>query len=258
MQSTSVRNAYLREIRKAAAAGRCTPDGLVVAEGPHLISEARNSAWTIEQMFCSPDALTRFAGLLADYSGPITAVSQRALQSMADTETTQGILALLRPRRWTWADVLGNCPLLVVLDAIRDPGNLGTIARSAEAFGASGLLLAPETVRIFNGKALRAAAGSLFRLPFLEFQTREEILHRLALGGLKNYALTGHGPIPLTEADLASPCALFVGNEGAGLSLEFLTNAEGVAIQTCRVDSLNAAVACSVALFEAARQRKRP
>ncbi len=256
MQLISRRNPRIHEIRKAARTGRPTPAGLIVAEGPHLLTEAIDSFWSLEQVLCTPEALDQFAPILNKASAPVMEVSAQAFASLSTTESTQGVLSLLRPRRWTWDDMIRRRPALtVVLESIQDPGNVGTIIRSAEAFGATGILLADGCSRVSNGKLLRAAAGSIFRLPFLEQLTAAKIRVGLGSADLKIFALTSAGTSALTAIDLRSPCALLVGNEGSGLSSALLSNTETVKIPVVRVESLNAAVACSVALFEAARQR---
>ncbi len=255
MALTSTHNARLHEIRKAAKAGRPTPDGLIVAEGPHLLEELFDSAWRAEQIYGTEGALVHHAGLVSRLGAPATEVSGRGFASIAATEASQGLLALVRPKHWTWSDLTGGRALVVVLDAVQDPGNVGAIVRSAEAFGASGIILIEGSARASNGKVLRAAAGSLFRLPFLEGIGRSMAVEHLAAAGLQSYALEATGPTAFTGVDLRVPCALLVGNEGAGLSGEFFAAAQTIAIPTARVESLNVAIACSLVLFEAARQR---
>lgn len=256
MALTSLQNPRLQEIRKAAKAGRPTPDGLIVAEGPHLLEEVLRSSWGVREIYGTGEALERCSRQITRAAeAEVLEVSPRAFASIASTEATQGLLTLLRPREWTWQEVTVEPSLVVVLDAIQDPGNVGTIVRSCEAFGASGVVLTEGCARVSNGKALRAAAGSLFRLPLLEALPRAEILRHLDVRPLRLYALCATAQMRLEEADLRSPCALVVGNEGAGISREFLAVSEGLRIPTARVESLNAAVACSIPLFEAARQR---
>jgi RNA methyltransferase, TrmH family len=253
---SSPHNALLREIRKAVRSGRPTPDGLVVAEGPHLLQEALHSAWRVERVLHTPEAERRFPDLLDAADGLTIALPSRAFSPIATTETTQGIVALVRPFRWRWQDVIGSGrPLVVVLDTIQDPGNVGTILRSAEAFGATGILLTEGCAKSSNGKVLRAAAGSLFRLHFLEGLSHHEIVQHLVASRVKVYALDGSGHTLLTETSFRDPCALVTGNEGSGISPELLRVCEGIRIATEHVESLNAAIACSIALFEAARQR---
>ena len=145
--------------------------------------------------------------------------------------------------------------VIVMLDQVTDPHNVGAILRSASAFGASGVVFTRGCARISNGKLLRAAAGSLFRMPCLENLAPIDVVRRLHSERLPLYALASDGDLPLSQTPLSSSCALAVGNEGAGLSAELLTAAQTLRIPTRGVESLNAAVACSIALFEAARQR---
>jgi RNA methyltransferase, TrmH family len=255
MQLTSTRNPLLQDIRRAAASGRPTPEGLIVAEGPHLVEEAARSAWRIEQVFATPKARDAYAGLLSRADAEIVEVSPRAFASIAGTENTQEILALLRPKIWAWEHLARSNALVVALDAIQDPGNAGTIVRSAEAFAATGVVLLRGCVRVANGKFLRASAGSIFRIPFIEGAEPAEFLRSGGLSGLKLYALAQEAENDLASADFRAPCALAVGNEAHGLSPEMARGVQLFSIRTARVESLNAAVACSIALFEAQRQR---
>jgi RNA methyltransferase, TrmH family len=257
---TSIHNPRLQEIRKAARTGRPTPDGLIVAEGPHLLADVLRSRWHVSRVYCTPGALVRFAGLLSDSPAEVAELSERVFTSLTATETTQGILLLLRPRDWSWPDLIGRdltaaCPLVVLLDSMQDPGNVGSIARSAEAFGATGIVLTEGCARVSNGKVLRAAAGSLFRIPYLENVPHAQITDHLSASKLPLYALAGNGQTALAAANFRLPCVLAVGNEGAGISPELVPLAQTVRIPTVRVESLNAGVAAAIALFEAARQR---
>ena len=253
LQLTSTHNSQLQILRKAVRSGQPTPDGLIVAEGPHLLEEAQRGSWEIERIFHTAEAGQKFSTIIGRY--PAIEVSGRAFDSVSETKNTQGVVSLLRPRAWNWEEILVSQALVVVVDGIQDPGNVGTIMRSAEAFGASGILLAPGSAHVLNGKLLRAAAGSLFRLPFLEFESREEVLTRLQGAPLRLLALAGNGDTSVLDAELRDACALVVGSEGSGISPEFSAVSETLRIPTSRVESLNAAVACSIALFEAARQR---
>jgi TrmH family RNA methyltransferase len=161
---------------------------------------------------------------------------------------------------WTWANVLdtgkGATPLIVVLVGIQDPGNLGTIIRSAEAFGAAGVVCLPGTVNAWNPKAVRASAGSVFRLPVLS-AGEEKTLEQLRSAGVRVLATTAQGSQPADLVDLARPVALVIGNEGNGIPVDLAAQADGAITIPCPgpVESLNAAVAASVLLYEAARQR---
>jgi TrmH family RNA methyltransferase len=257
MPLTSPHNPQLQKVRRAVETGRPLEDGVIAAEGPHLLAEALASAWQVEQVFYSPAAWARHQELIAQAERrrvEITEVAERPFKSISDTEQNQGLLALLRPPAFTWTQLLESPGPLVILDGIQDPGNAGAIVRSAEAFGAAGLAFTGGCVRISNGKLLRAAAGSLFRLPFLENLSSADIIG--SLGHRRLFALTASGRVSLAETDLRKPFALVVGSEGRGVSEAFLSAAQTLSIRTQGVESLNAAIACSIALFEARRQSK--
>jgi RNA methyltransferase, TrmH family len=252
---TSPQNPLLQAVRQAASHGVPSEEGWIVAEGPHLLDEALGGTWTIHRIIATPAASHKWAHLIDRSEAPTTLVDDRAFAATAATESAQGILLLLRPRAWLWSDLLGGQRLVVVLDGVQDPGNAGTIIRSSEAFGASGIVLGKGSVQIANGKLVRAAAGSLFRLPALSAVPAATTLAELTAAQFAIYGLAPDAKQSLATADLRRPCALLVGNEGSGLSAQLLAAAQLFTIPTRGVESLNAAVACSIALFEAARQR---
>jgi len=178
--------------------------------------------------------------------------------SAVATETPQGVAALVKVRGFTLDDVLRPYPpLVVVLSGIRDPGNVGTMLRSAEAFGASGVLLGEGTVSQFNSKAVRASAGSVFRVPVVTVKLGEAI-PRLRQAGLRLLATSAHGGTQADQTNLALSLAFFIGNEGSGLPRELMSQMDETVVvpHAGQVESLNAAVAVSVLLYESARQRR--
>lgn len=235
-----------------------------MAEGPHLLREAARGRWRIEQVFCTESAWRKHEKLLAGLKAEIVPVATRALQSTAATETSQEIVMTLRPPAWSWSDLWGEgggqehrsgAPLAVVLDGVQDPGNAGTIIRSAEAFGGTGIVFLEGSVRVANGKLLRASAGSLFRTPFREGVNPDEFFHEAGQAAIAVLSLDMRRSIRVGQADLRRRCALVVGSEGAGVRAEVLERSEAISIPTRQVESLNAAVACSLALFKAFEQR---
>jgi RNA methyltransferase, TrmH family len=257
---TSSKNPLLQSIRRAAGTGRPTDEGLIVVEGPHLVEEALRSPWTIEQIFTTTKSssvhgrlLSRIGAELRDVE--LIEVESRAFASVASTETTQELLALVRPKIWSFSHLMKTDALVVVLDGIQDPGNAGTIVRSAEAFGATGVALLKGCVHVANGKFLRATAGSIFRMPFVDSRAASEFIREARQASLFSYSLSAHAPASLLAANLRQGCALIVGSEGAGVSAELLSDSQEISIPTQQVESLNAAIACSIALFEAQRQR---
>jgi TrmH family RNA methyltransferase len=178
-----------------------------------------------------------------------------------DTESPQGVAALVEPPQFSLTEALvGPAPLVVLTAALQDPGNFGTIVRSAEAFGATGVIALPGTVDVWNAKALRASAGSAFRVPVVA-EKANAALAALRERGIRLVAaiaaIGDREAIPCTDVDLKAPTAILIGNEGSGLSQDLLERADAhVAIpMPGPVESLNAAVAASVLLYEAARQR---
>jgi RNA methyltransferase, TrmH family len=256
MNITSPKNPLIQEIRRAASAGRPLEDGSIVLEGPHLLAEAVRSRWTVEQVLVSPAGSQRVADLIGVAGANVLMVAERALEAASDTEHSQGVLALARPHAWRPADILREGALAVVLDGIQDPGNAGTIIRCAEAFGAAGVLLLRGSVRVANGKFLRATAGSILRLPHVEDLSVAEARTLLADGATVRYALSADGTLPIDGVPWKGGCALIVGNEGRGVSPELMAVAQTIRIPVKEVESLNAAVACSIALYEASRQRE--
>ena len=177
--------------------------------------------------------------------------------SAVPSETPQGVAALVRVKSFALDGRLAPAPaLLVAVAGLQDPGNLGTIARSAEAFGATGLLLGERTVSPWNWKAVRASAGSLFRLPALKVELATA-LREIKARGVRVLATSSHKGTPISEVDLRGPLAFIVGSEGAGVPKDVLAQAdEVVAIpHSANVESLNAGIAASIVLYEAARQR---
>ena len=245
------------EIRQAAHYGGVTEQGLIVAEGPHLLAELQRSQWPIQTLILTPATFARYENVARALAVETIVAPEKTVSSIASTATTQCVISLARPRSWSWPDLLQGTPLLVVLDVIQDPGNAGTIIRSAEAFGATGVVFLPHSVRITNGKLLRAASGSLFRLPFRENVSVEELVRQSESHPFVLHALSPAEGASLFAVNLRAPAALVVGSEGTGVSPELLLHSHRLSIPTGRVESLNAAIACFLALFEASRQRSQ-
>jgi TrmH family RNA methyltransferase len=255
MHLTSAKNPFLESVRRAAAVGRPMEDGSLVIEGPHLVAEALRGGCILRRVVTTAQGRERYAKLLERLQAETIEIPARVFAATASTETAQEILALAGWRPASWRKVAGPQALVVALDGVQDPGNAGTIVRSAEAFGASGVVFLEGSVRVANGKFLRATAGSIFRLPVLEGVSRIEFLKQTRAFGLALHALSARGGMDLHAADLRVPSALVVGGEGSGVSAELLVASSALSVPARNVESLNAAVACSIALFETARQR---
>lgn len=253
---TSPHNPLLKEIRRAAARGSLTADGLCLAEGMHLLEEALRSGLEIAAIVATENAISAAAGAAKDSATTrFLTVDLPLFHGISTTESPQGVIALVRPPAWTEDDLFRKKALIVVLDGVQDPGNAGTLMRAAEAFGATGAMFLKGTANAWNPKTLRASAGSLFRLPILDSLSSGEALKALAGRGVAVWTTVLAGGQPLHLADLAQPCGIVIGSEAHGVSEEFRKSLKGITIPTTSVESLNAAVAGAVVLYEAARQR---
>jgi len=257
----SKQNARLKELRRAFAhPGPAAAAGLAGIEGPNMIAEALRAGLRIGCIFAAQGAERLLDSLDLPPETEILILPKDLLESALATETPQPIAALVEPPNWTWSHILSQGQkktLIVVLAGLQDPGNLGTILRSAEAFGATGVLNLPGTVSAWNPKAVRASAGSVFRVPLLA-ASPDECFKRLRKTGVKLWTTALREAEPAHRINLAAPVALLIGNEGNGVPAELAAQAGGAVTIPCPgpVESLNAAVATGILLYEAARQRK--
>lgn len=256
----SKQNARLKELRRALASPGRLGSGLVGIEGPHLLEEALRAGLQLRCAFVSERMRPWVERLRLPPETEVLVVPSGLLAATLSTETPQPAAALLEPSEWNWDQILtpntGSLALVFVLAGIQDPGNLGTIIRSAEAFGATGVICLPGTVNPWNPKAVRASAGSIFRVPLLSVP-EDEVLQHLRHAEVRLLTTAVDGAQPANLADLTGPVALLIGNEGSGVPPELAAAAAAAVTIPCPgpVESLNAAVAASVLLYEASRQR---
>jgi len=255
----SRQNSRVKELRRAFHEAAPAEKGEVAIEGMHLLEEAIRAGLKLSSVFVSESATERARKLLPQLSAHTETLllPDEIFASAVPTETPQGIAALVKVKSFALDDALVPAPALLVIAAgLQDPGNLGTIVRSAEAFGATGLLLAERTVSPWNWKAVRASAGSMFRLPVVKVMLAEA-LAEVKKRGLRVLATSSHKGTQIGECDLRGSVAIIIGNEGAGLPKDVLAQAdEAVCIpQSPKVESLNVGIATSIILYEAARQR---
>jgi RNA methyltransferase, TrmH family len=243
-------------LRRALSHGELV-EGLCGIDSEHLVQEAFRSGLQLETVFlsesCSQHALEDFDALER------VILPDNIFKGLVSTEAPQGIAALVRAPQWDADTVLGEQRALVVTSAgIQDPGNLGTIVRSAEAFGATAVISFSGTVSLWNPKTLRASAGSVFRLPVLEVRgSSGEAVEQLRRFGFAIYAADSHRGEIAPATDLRHKVAIVIGNEGQGVPHAIVEAADGFVriphMQT--VESLNAGMAASLLLYEAFRQR---
>ena len=186
-------------------------------------------------------------------------VDDRVFQAMCDTKTPQGVLSVIRMPHYTEEEVLNNgkTPLLMVLEDLQDPGNVGTIIRTAEGAGVTGIIMSRGTADIFNPKTIRSTMGSVYRMPFLIVDDAVAFVKRLKERGICTYAAHLHGVHSYREEDYTGGTAFLIGNEGNGLSDEISAKADDlIRIPMCgQVESLNAAISTAVIAYEVLRQR---
>ncbi|HZU29296.1 MAG TPA: RNA methyltransferase [Bryobacteraceae bacterium] len=253
---TSAKNPLLKEVRKAVRASSLTESGLCIAEGFHLLKEALRSGCHIEEVLVSEpvrEALRERVPGLDEI--PVVPLHERLFSTVASTEATQGVLALVRPPSWTMDDVFRGETLTVIVDGVQDPGNAGAILRAAEAFGASGAVFLKGAASPWNPKALRASAGSAFRLPLVTSADAAETLDLARRNQARLYAGTPHDGRSIAECDFTERCAIVIGSEGRGVNPELAESCELLRIPTTAVESLNAGMSAAVMLYEARRQR---
>jgi RNA methyltransferase, TrmH family len=253
-------NPLIKDLRRAFARGEGTDDGYCAIEGLRIVEEAIRSGVKFRAVFFSESAQAKARRLLPQIGIRVQTLvlPDKLFANTVPSDTPQGVAALVRWPQPTFDEVLAKSrfgPLLVVA-GIQDPGNLGTIMRSADAFGVAALILGEGTVSAFNPKVVRASAGSIFRLPVLRAKLAST-LPQLRESGLRLLATSSHKGTPLQKATLQFPLAVFIGGEGAGLTRELLAQMdEVIAIpHSPKVESLNAGVAASIVLYEISKQK---
>jgi len=229
--------------------------GLYLIEGNNLVHEAVRHGVEIEAVFIKEGYE---AGTLSGLTGPYV-LGEKLYRNIEQTETSQGIVAIVKRTEYSEADFFKECGTgnIVLLDRLQDPGNIGTIIRTAEAAGYKGLIALKGTGDIYSPKTVRAAAGSLFRLPVLFVDTPEQALNLIKAAGKKTICACTDAEVHYYDAELSENSALLVGNEGKGLCEYFTKNAEmRVKIpMDANVDSLNAGVAAGILMYECARNK---
>jgi RNA methyltransferase, TrmH family len=250
-------NSRVKQLRAAFAGHARLSGGMVAIEGDHLLAEALRSGIVLKTVFVSE---RREVPAMVPRAVEVLKLTDEVFDSVVETRSPQGVAALIVPPVPAIDAVLRGTPLILIAVGLQDPGNLGTLVRSAEAFGATGVLTTPGTVSAWNQKALRASVGSIFRMPVVT-ATAEEIaglkaqnVRLLAAVGINDFKT-----VMAQEMDFSTGCALMIGNEGGGLTTEWMEMADVRVTIPCPgpVESLNAAIAGSLLLYEASRQRSR-
>ena len=227
-----------------------------LAEGPNLV-EAALRRGLVGEVFATEDALHRYGAMLD--GAQVHVVTEKAAKALSDTVTPVGLVAVCSIPEGRLADVLASGPRLVLVAVgISEPGNAGTLIRLADAMGADAVVLAGQGVDPYNGKCLRASAGSIFSLPVLEVTDTAEVIAALQAIGVRVLATTLDGEVSLDDAGLSAPTAWLFGPEAHGLSPEVAGSADArVSIPMHgAAESLNVAAAAAICLYQSARAQR--
>jgi TrmH family RNA methyltransferase len=258
-------NALVKELRQAFARGERTDQGLCAIEGLRVVEEAVRSGLRFQALFFRESAENLAERLLPQIGRHVETLllPDKLFNATVSTDAPQGVAALVQLKEFSAGDVLERLQVgpVVVVVGLQDPGNLGTILRSAEAFGSAGVVLGEGTVSPFNSKVVRASAGSIFRLPLVVAKAATEMQKIFVATRAENVRLiatSSHKGTPLDQTKLTGPVAIFIGSEGAGLPRDVLGQVDELVTipHAAQVESLNAGVAGSILLYEAGRQRR--
>lgn len=255
---TSIANPQVKELLQLQKKSKVRNErGVFVVEGVKMFQEAPRER--IERVYISETFQAKRTKEMGFDDLRVEVLADKVFSHVSDTKTPQGILCLVKQKKTKMEEILTQVnPFLMVLDNLQDPGNLGTIIRTAEGAGVTGIIMSRETVDIYNPKTIRSTMGSVYRMPFVYEEDIPKILGRLREKGIKTYAAHLEGKRYYDEEDYNTGCAFLIGNEGNGLRREVSDKAEvWVKIPMYgQVESLNAAIASSILMYEANRQRR--
>jgi len=257
---TSRQNALVKDLRRAFTQAVLTEDGHCAAEGVRVVEEAIRSGRKIKAVFVRESSAERANRLLPQLGSHTETLMlpDDVFDSAVPSDTPQGVAALVKIEPVALEQVLTlDGALLLAVAGLQDPGNLGTLVRSAEAFGASAVLIGSGTVSPWNPKVVRGSSGSIFRMPVVSgsLVTAFEALRQREY---RVMATSSHRGTLLPEVNLGGATVVVIGNEGAGIARELMPFVDETIVipQSSKVESLNAGIAGSIILYEAARQRK--
>jgi TrmH family RNA methyltransferase len=255
-------NPLVKQLRYGFSQGEPTSLGDCAIEGFRIVEEAIRSGLKFRALFFSESAEPRAARLLPQIGSRVETVllPDELFTSVVPSQSPQGVAALVELKTSRLEDTLSSSapgPLLVIV-GVQDPGNVGTMLRSAEAFGARAVLFGEGTVSAYNSKVVRASAGSVFRVSMVKVDLGT-VIPRLRARRIRLLATSSHKGVPLYQSDLRGETAIFVGNEGAGIGKRWFAEMDQLLVipHSARVESLNAGVAASIILYEVSRQQTR-
>lgn len=258
-------NPLVKTVRQAFERSEVTAEGFCGIDGLRIVEEAIRSGVRFQAIFFRESSQNVAERLLPQLGAHVESLllPDKLFNAMVPTEAPQGVAALVLVKRSSIDDILERLnvgPILVIV-GLQDPGNLGTLLRSAEGFGSAGVVLGEGSVSPVNSKVIRASAGSIFRLPLATAKSAgdvQKIMGRLRSEKVRLIATSSHKGSPIDETKLTGPTAVFIGSEGSGLPRDLLAQVDELTAipHAPQVESLNAGVAGSIVLYEAARQRR--
>ncbi|MFW5470023.1 TrmH family RNA methyltransferase [Knoellia sp. CPCC 206435] len=261
---TNIRSDRVRSVRSLSRRSVRERTGRFVVDGPQGVREAiRYAAERVDDLYVTSVALERHDVIVQsalEAGVRVHETDDAVLEAMSDTESPQGLLAVVETRTSTLDEVLASSPRLVVLlTSVRDPGNAGTVVRGADAFGADAVLLTDGSVDVHSPKVVRSTAGSLFHLPVVTGLDVDVTLDALAAHGIRTFAADGVGETLLPDVDVSGPHAWVLGNEAWGLPAEVRGRCSDVVRVPIseRVESLNLAMAATICLATSAGATRR-
>lgn len=262
MRKIEMTKAQIKEVRKLHEHKERDEKGLFLLEGVRLMEEAvKEKAAIIETLYTSKLEETDRGRLLLSairrMGMPLYQVPEKVIDSISEAENPQGILAVAKQIKWTLNDIVKNKRPAIIACGLQDPGNLGTIIRTADAGTCGGVITTSNTVDIYNSKVIRATMGSIFRLPVLRLDGLAEAISALKKEGYQVIAATAYSKVSYLDVDYTKPTAFLIGQEASGLAKDMLEYADIKVFIPMKeeVESLNAAVSASILIYEAFRQR---
>jgi RNA methyltransferase, TrmH family len=259
---SSRENSVVKHLRSLADAKVRKKERAFLLEGPKLVEEALRDNREVLLVAASPSLLQRHGkGILKlaeSRAVKILWISDRLMDAISESKTPQPVLAVARMKLFSEADLLDSAAgLLVIGHQLQDPGNLGTIIRTAEAAGAAGVAVTAGTVDFFNSKTIRASMGSILRLPVVQVGDVVEFIQACRRKNYQTVAAVTSSKQTHFDIDLKKPTAVILGQEGAGLPPDILSHVNGLVRipMSEAIDSLNVSIAAAIILYEAVRQR---
>ena len=253
----SFKNKIVKEIKQLKIKKYRTEKKVFIAEGLAFVDEIPPLRKVICYVFSKSFASKNNISFYED-KAPVYILKDEIFDSLSDTKTPQGIMAVVEEKRYSAEKVIEKGDFFILCEEIKDPGNLGTIIRTADACGASGVFLTKGSVDLYSGKVLRSTMGSIFHLPIIQNTDMENIMSLFKAKGIFTMGAHLQGQKTPYETDLKKPLAILIGNETKGLSdkISSLSDSLVKIPMPGRAESLNAAVAASILMYETLRQRR--